>query len=253
MNAFIRNFLENTTHRLVFRRHLPSPFGDIRLYVTTDGGLRYLKPSLRNVDPTLLKLVKHYVTTGDTVWDIGANLGLFTFPAARIVGPSGKVISIEPDAWLATLLRRSVQLNNVVAQVEVICTACANSFGVGVFDIAKRSRSTNHLEGFGSTQTGGIRERQLVPVLPIDALLANHQPPDIIKIDVEGAEILVLQGATDVLKNRPILIIEIASENSEIVKSILEPLEYIFFDGENLDAGPLPNQLTYTTVAVPMK
>ena len=250
MNPRVRRILEDTTHRFVFRRRLPRPFEAVRLYATTDGGLRYLRPSLRDIDPTLLALVGRYVQEGATVWDVGANLGLFTLPAAHAVGPNGSVVAIEADAWLATLLRRSVQLNGWTDRVDVLTAACADAFGIGAFEIARRSRSTSHLEGFGTTQTGGVREQQLVPLMPLDALLADRRPPDVLKIDVEGAEALVLAGARNVLACRPHLIIEVASETADEVRSMLEPLDYVFFDGERLGAGPT-RDLAYATVAVP--
>lgn len=250
MRNDIRRVLEDASHRFVFRRRLPRPFNDVRLYATTEGGLRYLRPSLRGVDPTLLHLVDRYVTSGASVWDVGANLGLFSLSAAWAVGPSGTVLAVEADAWMATLLRRSINLNNWSDRVELLSAASANSFGIGTFEIAKRSRATSHLEGFGSTQTGGTRERQVVPLVPLDALLVGRRPPDILKIDVEGAEAMVLEGAAHVLESQPLIILEVAEEASSRVQSILEPHRYEFFDGERLEAGRITS-LAYTTVAVP--
>lgn len=250
MNAHVRRILEDATHRLVFRRRLPPPFHAVRLYATTEGGLRYLRPSLREIDPPLLAVAHRYVKRGSVVWDVGANLGLFTLPAAEAVGPTGAVVAIEADAWMATLLRRSVQLNDWSERVDVLAAACTDAFGIGTFEIASRSRSTNHLAGFGSTQTGGVRERQMVPLVPLDALLDDHRPPDVLKIDVEGAEVLVLEGAAKVLEHRPLMIIEVAGENSHMVRSIIEPHGYEFLDGEHLEAG-LVDELPYMTVAVP--
>ena len=64
----IRSGLEQITHPLVLRRRLPSPFGAARIYVTTEGGLRYLRPSIRGVDPILLGLAEELISPGDTVW-----------------------------------------------------------------------------------------------------------------------------------------------------------------------------------------
>ena len=250
MNARVRRILEDATHRFVFRRRLPHPFRGVRLYATTEGGLRYLRPSLRDVDPPLLAVAQRYVKSGAVVWDVGSNLGLFALPAASAVGPTGSVVAVEADAWMATLLRRSVQLNGWSERVEVLAAACADAFGVGTFDIACRSRSTNHLEGFGTTQTGGVRERQMVPLVPLDAVLAGRRPPDVLKIDVEGAEALVLMGASTVLEHRPLIVVEVAGETSDVVRSILEPYGYEFFDGEHLEAG-VTDELAYMTVAVP--
>jgi len=93
--------------------------------------LRYLKPRLTAVDPTLLGLAREVVRPGAVVWDVGANVGLFSFAAASVVGPAGRVVALEPDSWLVGLLRRSAALNGHLAPVEVLPVAVSDSVGVG--------------------------------------------------------------------------------------------------------------------------
>jgi hypothetical protein len=85
----LRAVLEQASHRLVIRRRLPPPFAAARIYTSPEGGLRYLKPRMDRVDPVLLRLVTETVRPGDTVWGIGANIGLFSFAAAVAVGADG--------------------------------------------------------------------------------------------------------------------------------------------------------------------
>lgn len=112
-----------------------------------------------------MALVGEVVKPNAVVWDVGANLGLFTFAAATASGSDGFVLAIEPDPWLVNLLRRSTKLTSQTsaAPVHVLCAAAADRAGVSRLHIARRSRSTSYLEGFGTTQTGGSRESQLVP------------------------------------------------------------------------------------------
>lgn len=247
----VRSFAERATHRLVLRRRLRGPFSSVRLFVSSEGGLRYLKPSLRTVDPVLLALVRH-VQVGHVVWDVGANVGLFTFAAAWAAGPNGRVVAVEPDTWLVDLLRRSSR-QAVGAPVDVVPVAVADTDGIGRFDIAQRSRATSHLRGLRTTQTGGTRQEQHVPMVTLDTLGRYFPPPDVIKIDVEGAELLVLTGGRVILAEvRPLVICEVASSNSKAVARLLRDLHYEMYDGATSAQPTAPTEFPgHATLAVP--
>ena len=128
----LRSSLEQATHRIVVRRRLPEPFAAARL-CSSEGGLRYLGRGMARVDPLLLRLAAEMVRPGDTVWDIGANLGLFSFAAAVAAGPTGTVLAVEPDTMLAGLLRRSAALNRGHAPVDVLPAAVSDDLSVARF------------------------------------------------------------------------------------------------------------------------
>lgn len=248
----LRSLAEAVTHRFVFRRRLPPPYQQFRIFVSSESGLRYLKPRLTNVDPSLLRLVTEFVQPGHTVWDIGANVGLFAFTAARRAGPTGRVVAVEADTWNVALLRRSAELStSAAAPVDVVPTAVSDGIGIARFNIAVRSRSTNHLEGYGSTQTGGVRETHLVPTVTLDHLLNHFPPPDVLKIDIEGAEALALSKATAVLEQRPVILCEVDAENADAVRELLLPHGYCFYDGQQHRGGAPLADLPYSTVALP--
>jgi FkbM family methyltransferase len=226
-----RRFAESTTHRLVLRRRLPPPFEKVRIYASSEGGLRYLRPNLKGVDPPLLRLVSDVVRPGNNVWDVGANVGLFSFAAAAAAGPSGYVLAVEPDAMLVGLLRRTAAASRGHAEVDVMPVAIADDLAVGRFNIARRNRSTSHLDGFGTSQTGGLRSTQLVPTVTLNWLAANFPAPDLIKIDVEGAEMKVLNGGAHILRTASVVICEVAGHSAPAVAGLLSSYGYTLYDG----------------------
>lgn len=192
--------------------------------------MRYLRPWMSSIDPDLLSLAAEVVKPGDTVWDVGANIGLFSFAAAMAAGASGGVLALEPDIVLTGLLRRSARSNHNMAPVEILPTALADEVGVGRFHIAQRNRSTSHLDGFGSSQTGGVRSTELVPTVTLD-WLADHFPlPRVLKIDVEAAELAVLRGGARVLSSGPTVICEVAGHNAVSVGNLLSDYGYTLYD-----------------------
>jgi FkbM family methyltransferase len=183
------------------------------------------------VDPALLRLAAEVVSAGDTVWDIGANMGLFSFAAAVAAGPGGCVLAVEPDTELAGMLRRSAAGNAGLAPVKVLPAAVSDELSVGMFHVGRRNRATSHLAGFGTAMAGGVRVTQLVPTLTLDWLAASFPLPDVVKIDVEGAELAVLGGGAGVLSHSPTVICEVTAKNATGVSSLLAGHGYTLYDG----------------------
>src|ERR1039458_10790336 len=104
--APLRRLAERLSRGVVLRRRLPRDFQRLPLFVTPEAGLRHWA-GLAGVDRHLLDMARELVKPGAVVWDVGANVGLFAFSAAAITGPSGLVVAIEPDVWLAHLMDRS--------------------------------------------------------------------------------------------------------------------------------------------------
>jgi len=108
-----------------------------------------------------------------------------------------------------------------------------------------RGRASNALQiAEGNSQMGGIREFQYVPCLTIDVLLENQPKPDLIKMDVEGAEALVLSGASSMLDSvRPIFYVEVATANRTQVEKLMNSRDYKIFSsiGARVDGISEPN------------
>jgi FkbM family methyltransferase len=250
----LRLALERASHRVVVRRRLPPPFAGARIYVSTEGGLRYLAHPMAQVDPALLRLAAEVVRRGDTVWDIGANVGLFSFAAAVMAGPEGRVLAVEPDTDLVGLLRRSAAAAVGLAPVEILPAAIADDLSVARFHIARRNRATSHLAGFGSAMAGGVRSTRVVPTLTLDWLAARFPAPDVLKIDVEGAELAVLVGGGRVLADSPVVICEVSGQNTAAVSTVLAGHGYTLYDGDQLVGERVPVPVApFNLLAIPAR
>lgn len=228
-----RKTIEKLARGKHFKRRLPKEFGGAILYVTPDAALRYLQIGDSAFDLELLQIAKEFVHEGNVIWDIGANVGSFSFAAATIAGAGGSVLSVEADIWLAGLIRKSANLRqNRHLRIDVLPAAVSDRIGIAAFTIAARGRASNSLEATGArSQAGGVRERHFAPTVTLDSLLEVSRPPDMVKIDVEGAEAAVLSGASRLLREvRPILYCEVGHDQNSSVTDILQQANYILVD-----------------------
>lgn len=250
----LRRRLEATTRDWVFVRRLPRPFGSVGIYVSPSAGLKYLFRSMNDVDPTLLRLAHDIVKPGDTVWDVGANVGLFSFAAASRSGLNGRVVAFEPDTWLADLLRRSAARNSTVcADVTVLPVAVADAVGIRSFNILARSRAQSALAGYGYNEPSEASRGQAVLTVNLDWALEFMPPPDVVKIDVEAAEMEVLKGASRLIASaRPVIICEVGADNQHGVTQFLQGHDYLIYDAEDRAAPRIPKQAApWNTLAIP--
>ena len=229
----LRTVAERLSRKVILKRRLPKRVGGQSIFVSPDASLKLWRRNLEKTDPRLFDWAQEFVRKGDVVWDVGANVGLFTFAAASVAGATGYVLAIEADSWLVELLRKSVKTRpESSAACEVLSAAVSDSVDITRFHIAARGRSTNHLAAVtGSTQTGGVRDSVLVGTVSLDWLLEKLPAPQVLKIDVEGAEYQVLQGAHSLLSAiRPTILCEVTSESAERVGDLLKAHGYEMFD-----------------------
>ncbi len=144
--------------------------------------------------------------------DIGANEGFYTTYAAKKVGPTGSVYAFEPSVRELTWLQRNIDRNNL-QNVTVFQMGLADKKGKAVLKIADHEHNGQNTLGatFGHPGVSSISEIE-VPITTIDAMRHAKLLPklDVVKIDVEGAEAMVLEGAKATLVNdRPTIIIEL--------------------------------------------
>jgi FkbM family methyltransferase len=145
------------------------------------------------------------LSPGMNVWDIGAHIGFFTVIAARAVAPGGGVQSFEPLEANRRRLREALRLNGITNAV-VHDFALAGAVGRAQLYAHK---STAQWTIVRQEEPGSSVD---VPVTTLDDLVMTLSPPDVIKIDAEGAELEILRGGASLLeRQRPLLIIEFNS------------------------------------------
>ncbi len=151
--------------------------------------------------------LQEFVPTGSVVIDVGANVGFFTLRFAEWVGSAGQVISIEPEQQNYDILSASLARAGLSGRVRALKAAAVAVAGGTLLEINPLHPADHKLSRDGTgLPVDGVR---------LDDLVAEtgHLRPSLVKIDVQGAEMLVLLGASQILKiARPALFIELHEE-----------------------------------------
>lgn len=165
--------------------------------------------SLGNNELIVQKIFQTHLQPGDVLFDIGANVGFFTVISARLVGQQGHIYAFEPEAENVAAIRHNVVLNGF-GNVTVIDSAVSDKSGQGELLVA-------HYSGGSALSTvdtppPDLKETRVVETVSIDELMDNESlsRPKIVKIDVEGAELTVMKGMVETMRQyRPIILYEI--------------------------------------------
>jgi FkbM family methyltransferase len=194
-------------------------------------------------------VLKLWLRPGMNVYDVGANVGFITVIAALLVGDSGNVCGFEPVPLLADQVVHNAGLNRF-RQVSVHRVALSDQDGEAVFQVSENLTMGKLVNR--ESHEHEATDHLMVRKCKLDTLVAmgGLPDPDVVKIDVEGAEANVLDGAVEVLRRaRPALLIELHSTN-QAVADRLEEMSFVarlLGSPESIRAGP-PNA---TVAAVP--
>jgi FkbM family methyltransferase len=192
-------------HELLNRFFLGSKFPAFTLL---NGKFTLTAPKLISMPPTephVLRGIDELLRPGDTFFDVGAHYGWMSMAACHCVGGKGKVVAFEPSPLLVELLQYNKKANRF-RQMEIVAKVVADADGrVVPFYLVDRGDSfLNSLVDHRTEPTGGSAERkttiQVETITPDDFSKITNTYPNAVKVDVEGAELLVLQGSRELLK-----------------------------------------------------
>jgi FkbM family methyltransferase len=159
-------------------------------------GGKVLRLMFSTYEPEQTRLFEQHVRPGSIFLDVGAHAGYYTLLSAVLAGTSGRIFSFEPNPRNYLSLERNIRINGL-QNVTAIESAVSNANGYCFFETGTGS-GTGHLAESGTSRVRTIR---------LDDFARDHDiRPDFIKIDVEGAELMVLEGARGLLADaRPVL------------------------------------------------
>ena len=185
------------------------------------GASVYFNKMEREQSEAMLREIKE----GQTFFDIGANVGYYSILASKIVGAKGAVVACEPVIGNLAYLQQHVLLNKA-GNVRILAFACSDENGTARFSLGPNSAMGQIVAGEnGSSDDTAV----LVPTITLDKISEMlGLTPDVIKIDVEGAELGVLEGGRGVLtRKKPTIFLSTHSiELREACLSILREIGY---------------------------
>jgi FkbM family methyltransferase len=163
----------------------------------------YCEPAGRGLTPCLSRdgywesgvtlFIQRLVQRGWHCVDVGANCGYYTLLLAARCGPRGRVLAVEPNRELVFLLQQSLAANQL--QAEVVPVGVAKAQGEMTLHVPLRMSGDGTLRPHLAAMITGETRRESVPTVSLDELLADWPTVDFVKLDIEGAEELMWDGA----------------------------------------------------------
>jgi FkbM family methyltransferase len=229
----------------------------------------FLPPKWRGIGRLIFTFREHYepelaylekvLSSGKTFVDVGASFGIYTVAASRMVGDTGRVLAFEPSVQSFPVLQKNIDMNNLRNVIAFRVALSDKGGGARLYHAP--DPSGNSLGRDPSFDGGG--EEVMTESLDYVLQRASVDRVDVIKMDVQGAEELVLRGASRVVNSmRPLIIFEVYPNGAAYLglspngaREMLESLGYEFFRvGES---GPVvwtePRPAYFNVVAIPGK
>ena len=162
-----------------------------------DGLCRFM--SLTDIrEAYILEALVREVREGNTVVDIGANVGYYALLEAKLVGDSGIVYAIEPVPETIELLRQNIELNKYT-NIKTYQQAIGNKTGIASMYVAEWL-NRSQMKDLNNTHINTVSREINVPVSTLDEFLEDKKFPDLIRMDVEGYEYNIFKGMKKILE-----------------------------------------------------
>jgi len=169
------------------------------------------------------------------IYDIGANVGVYSL-ALAVDSPNRRLLAVEPTPRTSAQLRANVDCNGLGDRIEIIEGGVGNEDGTRPFFVSTYAELSGFDRESATRWEADIAETVEVPIHRVDTIVASHDPPDAIKIDVEGASPAVLRGARETLEtHQPTLFIELHEEGLSVdigreAREVLKAVDYTIAD-----------------------
>jgi FkbM family methyltransferase len=216
--AFGRRIVAIATHSL---RHRDLPILSGRLVgAKLNLGGSFLRYITGDAEPEVQESLTELIKPGQVVFDVGANIGFLTILCSRLVGAAGVVYAFEPMPDNAKVLRHNLMLNGL-ENVIVVEKAVSSETGTAELFVSPWSAAHSLNVAGASKQNNRGPEAQkpiVVDTITLDDFLAGEgvRAPDLVKLDVEGAEVLALEGMRGTMESaRPLLLCELHGTRTE--------------------------------------
>jgi len=173
----------------------------------------------KSFEYTTLKKFRERITAGDVVIDVGANIGIYSLFFSKLVGKNGRVFAFEPDAATGQLFLNNIALNDC-KNVQFFNLALSDESGpvriCGYNPQNLRLTDGDSFKYITKLDPDEVNKQDLIAqAVKLDDIeeIVRLEKLDYIKIDVEGAELLVLRGAMDTIrKHKPVILFELSEK-----------------------------------------
>jgi FkbM family methyltransferase len=193
-----------------------------------------------------VRVLREQLSEGSVCVDVGANLGYLSILMAQLVGKGGRTIAFEPMPDTFEVLRENIKVNRLENVVLVAAAVSDETGSAALLTMASEGvAKTASMVGY---RLEGPAQKTVVRSLRLDDYFAGSaRLPDLIKIDVEGAELMVLKGARETItRGGPALIVEIHGWGSRGSQEVLDLLSELGYFVEIIEIRP-PEALCLAT------